>query len=628
MKYTFTDLIDLKQFQRLMESFYNISKVPYTLLDLDGNILSSIGWQDICTKFHRINPKSASRCKKSDLSIKDRFNPVEKYGIYQCENGLMDAFIPVIVKDEHIATLVLGQFFLSHPDIAYFRKQAQTFNFDESAYLKSLSRVPIITKEQLQSYIDYYVQISTILSSMISKELKKRESESLLKNHNANLEKIVTSRTAQLTAMNIKLEEDIQKRKSIEKNLKESEERYRLLIDLCPYGISVRNKDTILFANTTAAKYFGFENPKEIIGKKMHELFVPHPDYRPSFKENLKKIDRTGSIDLTEEKFIRTIDGNTLYMETVSSFIPYNENTEILVVFRDISERKKIVNLQKEVEEKEKRLKETIEFDLLRTEFFANLSHEIKTPINLISSVVQLLELEMKNNEIFLDTSMYQRLNILKQNSNRLLKLTNNLIDVTKIDSGYLKLNLQNCNIISVIENITMSVAEYIKNNHIELLFDTNTEELITAVDLNAIERILLNLLSNAVKFIKENGKIMVHMDASEKEIILSVKDTGVGIPKDKLELIFDPFRQVDKSLTRNHEGSGMGLSLVKSLVHMHGGKIIAKSEYGQGSEFIITLPVKKIPVHGDTIKNYDLDYSKATHTEIINIEFSDIYSS
>lgn len=622
MKYILNDLIDINKFQKLMETFYDISKIPHALLDLNGNILSGIGWQDICTKFHKINPKSAYKCKKSNLTIKNIINTNEKYMVYQCQNGLMESVIPIIVEDEHIANLILGQFFHEKPDIKYFHKQAQEFGFNTDNYLKALSDVPIISKEQLKSYMAYYIQVADILSSLVLKGLKQKRAEESLRIHNANLEKIVTERTNKLKNINTQLKKDLLERNRIEKILKESEERYRLLIELFPYAFCIRNKDTILFANTTAANYLGFKNPEEIIGKNMEELFVPHPDYHQVFEKNIKNIEETGFMSLTEEKFIRKIDGKILYIETASSFIPYNDNIEILIVFKDISERKKLENLKLKVKEKEKQLKENLEFEQLRTEFFANLSHEIKTPINLISSTIQLLESQTKDKVISSNINMNKYIHVLKQNCNRLLKLTNNLIDLSKINSGYLKLDLQECNIVSIVENITIAVANYIKDRNIELLFDTNIEEKNMLIDPYAIERIILNLLSNAIKFSKPNGKIMVTINATEKEVILSVKDTGIGIPEEKLELIFDYFRQVDKSLTRNHEGSGIGLSIAKSLIMMHGGKIIATSEYGNGSEFTITLPINLSNIDANNIKN-DI---QNTYKESIAIEFSDIY--
>jgi signal transduction histidine kinase len=186
-------------------------------------------------------------------------------------------------------------------------------------------------------------------------------------------------------------------------------------------------------------------------------------------------------------------------------------------------------------------------------------------------------------------------LSIMKQNSYRLIKLINNLIDISKIDAGYYKINLCNCNIVSVVEEITMSVAEYIQDKGMKLIFDTDTEEKIIACDPEKIERIILNLLSNAVKFTDAGGSIYVSVNAGTDKVKVSVRDTGICIPGEKLEKIFERFVQVDKSLSRNHEGSGIGLSLVKSLVEMHGGNIKAFSKIGLGSEFVFELPAEKL---------------------------------
>jgi len=131
--------------------------------------------------------------------------------------------------------------------------------------------------------------------------------------------------------------------------------------------------------------------------------------------------------------------------------------------------------------------------------------------------------------------------NYIKQNSYRLLRLVNNLIDINKMDMGAYELRCSNNNIVSIIEDITLSVSDYIQNNKINLIFDTNTEEVITYCDPDKIERIMLNLLSNAIKYTEDNGLIEVNIDANEYEIVVSVKDTGIGIPKEKLEFIF-PF--------------------------------------------------------------------------------------
>lgn len=279
------------------------------------------------------------------------------------------------------------------------------------------------------------------------------------------------------------------------------------------------------------------------------------------------------------------------------------------------------------IKENKRLLEEVIEYDRLKTEFFSNVSHEFKTPLNIIFSTTQLLSLHTLNcNETYeYNPKINNYISIMKQNCYRLLRLINNLIDITKIDSGFINLNLQNKNIVEVVENVTLSTVEYVESKSRTIIFDTDVEEKIMAFDPEKIERIILNLISNSVKFTKPQDQIEVNMYDKKENIIISVKDTGVGIPKEKQKIIFERFRQVSPLLNRNHEGSGIGLSLVKSLVEMHNGKISVESQCGKGTEFIIELPVKLISQEDNTeISN---DFTSQTNVEKIQIEFSDIYS-
>lgn len=272
--------------------------------------------------------------------------------------------------------------------------------------------------------------------------------------------------------------------------------------------------------------------------------------------------------------------------------------------------------LKNKVRERDKQISLSKEYDKVKMEFFSNISHELRTPINVIFSALQMYELNLKN------CDKYN--NIMKQNCYRLLRLVSNLIDITKIDTGYFDVSKININIISLVEDITMSVVAYIENKGLSLTFDTDVEEKIIGCDPEKIERIILNLLSNAIKFTPENGKIMVCIKDCNKNILISVKDNGRGIPKDKLNNIFERFVQVDKSFSRDHEGSGIGLSLVKALVELHGGTISVESSEGNGTEFIISLPCKLVDKTYDEVACCeDLNDHRI---EKINIEFSDIY--
>ncbi|QZY54029.1 sensor histidine kinase [Crassaminicella profunda] len=284
-----------------------------------------------------------------------------------------------------------------------------------------------------------------------------------------------------------------------------------------------------------------------------------------------------------------------------------------------------MLKLKKDMEEDQKVLKEKIQYEKLKTEFFANISHELKTPLNIIFSTTQLLSLYSKNNTERIDSvTLNKHIRIMKQNCNRLLRLMNNLIDITKIDSGYMQLNLQNGNIIQVVEDIILSTAEYVESNGKNIIFDTDVEEKMMAFDPDKIERIVLNLISNALKFTNLEDSIFVNIYDGDEKILIRVKDTGIGIPEKKLMLIFERFRQVDSILTRKVEGSGIGLSLVKSFVEMHEGKIDVKSELKKGTEFMIELPVKL--VDEENFEPIEKSLEK-DNVEKINVEFSDIYS-
>jgi|GEM_PF-2370141 len=290
----------------------------------------------------------------------------------------------------------------------------------------------------------------------------------------------------------------------------------------------------------------------------------------------------------------------------------------------DITEKERMMDALRESSElKEKLLQESREYDELKSEFFVNISHEFRTPLNILLGTLQLLN-SMKAD--LYDTKTKQKVTkyfaVMKQNCYRLLRLTNNLIDMTRLDTGFLEMNLQYYNIVQVVEDITLSVAAFAENKGISLIFDTDCEEKIIAVDVDKIERIILNLLSNAVKFTRQ-GTIIVRMQDMGDSVRISVKDTGIGIPQEKLNIVFERFRQVDSSLTRDHEGSGIGLSLAKNLVELHGGSIEAVSEIGKGSEFIITLPCRSV---SDEEMTKTSVYNTQDHVERISIEFSDIY--
>lgn len=273
----------------------------------------------------------------------------------------------------------------------------------------------------------------------------------------------------------------------------------------------------------------------------------------------------------------------------------------------------------------EKKYNEIKEIEKAKTQFFANLSHEIKTPINIIYSCFQLLNINKGKGETELWNSYNKYYGTIKQNCYRLLRLVNNLVDITKIDSGFMKLNFINYEIVSLVEDITLSIVPYVESKNITVLFDTYVEELVIKCDPESLERVILNLLSNAVKFSNENGNITVLLDANKDFVIIKVKDDGIGIAPEVSDYVFERFAQEDKSFNRKKEGSGIGLSLVKSLVELHGGVVYLEKSVEQGCEFVIKLPNKILDESkNEEIKSIDIDNKPLIQK--VNIEFSDIY--
>lgn len=413
---------------------------------------------------------------------------------------------------------------------------------------------------------------------------------------------------------------DISERKRLEVELHESRELYKSLIDILPIGISIHDGKTFSFVSDSYLKILGYDSPNELVGKKLTKI-ADNAFQKVVDKRLNSLLEHNIILSPIEYKFI-TKQGNLIDVEVISVRFSHNQKVNIISTVRDITEKKK-------AEENKLLLEKTLEYDRLKTEFFSNISHELRTPLNILLGSLQLIELYVGDDTTpkIMDIKKYS--NVMKQNCYRLLRLINNLLDITKIDSGYYGLNFHNHNIVKIVEDITQSVASYMKGKDIQIIFDTDIEEKIIGCDEDKIEKVILSLLSNAVKFTKPGGTIEVGVQDLGDKVRISVKDTGIGIPKDKLGLIFERFIQVDKSLSRISEGTGIGLSLAKALIKMHGGTISVTSEYGKSTQFDIILPLKSIE-NENVMLNSDqyLDrwIANKDKDEMVNIEFSDIY--
>lgn len=406
-----------------------------------------------------------------------------------------------------------------------------------------------------------------------------------------------------------------------DKRLEQIKADYKRLLRFLPEAVFIHDKQKIFYCNEAAVRIVGMEDANLILGRSMIELIADSD--KNSYKRFIDQIlDNKESNSLTKSRLVDK-NGEIKDVEVVATNYVFNGFPAVLSVIRDISPLRRLAELERDIRKNAELLKETLEYEKMKTEFFTNISHELRTPINVILSALTLIN--MVKQDIPKSNKERKYFKMMQQNCYRLLKLINNIIDLNKIDSEFFELNLKNCDIVKIVEDTTLSIVDYTNHKGIELQFDTTIEEKVIACDPDQIERIILNLLSNAIKFTPSGGNIWVNLVDFEDKVVVTVKDSGIGIPPNKQQIIFDRFQQVHKSFNEQCLGSGIGLSLVKSLVEKHGGKITLKSEMGRGSEFIFELPCRTIPQ--DQCDLHTTTSEEKKYIERAVIEFSDIYT-
>lgn len=257
--------------------------------------------------------------------------------------------------------------------------------------------------------------------------------------------------------------------------------------------------------------------------------------------------------------------------------------------------------------------------DQLKSRFFANISHEFRTPLTLVMGPVQQVMEEEEN------PKKHQLLQLANKNAGRLLQLINQLLDLSKLEAGKMELKIRACNFSELLKGITMSFESLAERKNIRLHFVSQNEEIPLFVDQGKMEQIFYNLLSNAFKFTPENGEVTVMLTEGAQQIQVRIRDTGMGIPSERLPYIFNRFYQVDSSETREQEGTGIGLALVKELVQLHQGEIRAESTVGKGTTFVLSLPKGKAHFKAEDFAGEALEaYHPIQATELLPIYAED----
>lgn len=308
---------------------------------------------------------------------------------------------------------------------------------------------------------------------------------------------------------------------------------------------------------------------------------------------------------------LRTPSGEYIwvYSKGKLSFGPQGNPEKFYGVCNDINDRKR-----SEIELHEK--------NRLIVDFFTNISHEFKTPLSIILMDVDLIYGSFQKAKCKNPEKVNRYFSVLRQNTFRLQRLIGNLLDITKLDSGFMNLHLRNTDVVALIGELAGSVRDYARDKkNIDVTYSCDLNRLMMPMDSEKTERILLNLLSNSIKHTPAGGHIAVGLEVLSDGIALTVADDGEGIPADKQKIIFDRFRQVNTSLTRDNEGCGIGLSLTKALVELMGGTIGFVSAPGKGTTFTVRIPI----LAGCELTEAVVTEGSLTTGKKVEMEFSDI---
>jgi PAS domain S-box-containing protein len=546
------------------------------------------------------------------------------------ENNMIITTVPIQPTDSAQGSLILG---LSLDKVHSDIRTNKVIAFAISVFLVFMLVIAsIFIGNRLTEPIKKIIRISSSISSGdFSEKLNVTSQDEIGKLTNA------------INEMSNKLNKSIGERE-------QSEERYQRLIEFADVGIIAAEKNIIIQVNRKAAEIYGYSK-EELIGQPPSILTTEQ--HSNNHKKMLEEISQFGKARKTvfEENGIKK-DGSIFPIEVSYSLsgLEDKEDCSIIAIMRDITERityqealetaydemelrvqERTAELKQSNEQLQKEIKERnlIENELLKakesaesankakSDFLANMSHELRTPLN---HIIGFTELVLDKNFGELNETQTEYLGDVLQSSNHLLSLINDILDLSKVESGKQELEPTNINLKDLLERSLVMFKEKTMKHSLQLSLDVDHIPQTIMADERKLKQVIYNLVSNAVKFTSEGGSVSLsacHLSSDNGHwkkydgkpfpvpmlhdqspmphrecVAISVKDTGSGLKEEDVNRIFNPFEQVDSSSSRKYQGTGLGLSLCKNLVELHGGIIWAESEgEGKGTTLSFIIP-------------------------------------
>ncbi|WP_169569115.1 PAS-domain containing protein [Sneathiella limimaris] len=381
---------------------------------------------------------------------------------------------------------------------------------------------------------------------------------------------------------------DITLEKSTQQLLKESENRYRKMVELSPDAILVHKDGIVIYSNEAAIQLLEVKDLHSIVGEKIHKFFpVADHDNLDAHFGGADHLQPGQTVPTAKSQVIGRL-GNRIDVELEASALLYGDRPVMQLIARDVSATIKAQKLLKQAKEEAESAAQ------LKGTFLANMSHELRTPLNAIIGFSEVIK-----NQYYGEVGSEKYIEYasdINASGVHLLDLINEILDLSKIESGNQEIYEETLDLFSLVEDCRRLMEPQREKADVEITSKLSSVLPNVVADSKMIKQVMINLLSNAVKFTPKGGQITISsLIERNGDLAISVEDTGIGIRKDDIEKALTPFMQVDSEFNRKYQGTGLGLPLSKNLMELHGGSLHIDSQFGSGTTVTIRIPGKRV---------------------------------
>jgi PAS domain S-box-containing protein len=379
---------------------------------------------------------------------------------------------------------------------------------------------------------------------------------------------------------------DVTERVLAERSLQQSEERFRNLIEGSIQGIIIQHRGRPLFANQAFATMFGFAGPDEILALPDTYALVASEDVDRLREYGETRLRGAPAPAIFEHQAVRR-DGSRIWLENRSRAVDWNGVRAIQSVCIDITDRKRAEQALIAARDQADRANRA------KSDFLARVSHELRTPLNGIMGFSELMRTEAMGP---LGARYREFAEDIYQSGAHLLAIINDILDIAKVEAGRFELREEPIGLPELLDTVRRLVAGRVEEARLALVVDAAADLPALRADRRALKQVLLNLLSNAVKFTPSGGEVRLLAGRRPGgEIVLVVQDNGIGIAAEDIPKVLEPFGQVDSALARRHTGAGLGLTISRALIELHGGGLELDSMPGLGTAVTVRLPRERV---------------------------------